>query len=286
MPQDLSVESQLELLQVATGERRVIYRAEVVFEAPNWHPADGFLVFNQQGRLYRFDLSGTKAELINSEFAGRCNNDHGISPDGKHIVISHHAEDSEGQSVIYILPIDGGEPRRVTERYPSYWHGWSPDGKTLAYVAGRPISTDYDIYSIAVEGGEETRLTSTSGLDDGPDYSTDGQHIYYNSYQSGMMQVWRMDADGSNPKQMVQSPHSDWFPHPSPDGKKLVFIRYLDDQQQDHPFGRDVKLVLLDLQTGEERDLTEVFYGGQGSLNVPSWSPDSRQLAFVSYRKM
>ena len=281
-----AIESRLEILTLATGERETRYAQMGIFEAPNWHPFDHYLIYNREGLLYRFDLATGTVHPIDSGFATRCNNDHGISPDGKRIVISHHALDSDDESVIYLLPIDGGAPFRVTEKCPSYWHGWSPNGERLAYVAGRASSPDYDIYDISVDGGDERRLTQTRGLDDGPDYSPDGGTIYFNSYQSGMMQIWRMDADGRNPKQLVHSPHSDWFPHPSPDGKQLVFIRYLDDQQEAHPFGRDVKLVLLDLETGNERDITEVFFGGQGSLNVPSWSPDSTQLAFVSYRQI
>lgn len=277
-------ESCLELLTVASGERRCLYQAEGIFEAPNWHP-ENYLIINREGRLYRCDLSGGGVSPIDTGFAVHCNNDHGISPDGRQLVVSHHSDDDDGQSVLYVLPVEGGEPRRVTPLAPSYWHGWSPDGRTLAYVGGRTVSADYDIYAIDLDGGEERRLTSGVGLDDGPEYSPDGRHIYYNSWRSGRMQIWRMNADGSDPRQLVESLHSDWFPHPSPDGSQLVFLRYLEDQGQDHPFGRDVQLILLELATGEIRELTPVFFGGQGTINVPSWSPDGTQLAFVSYRE-
>ncbi|WP_223144992.1 TolB family protein [Teredinibacter waterburyi] len=277
------VVSQLEILDIASKSRDVIHVGADVFEAPNWHPYDNYLIINRAGYLYRVDLESHVVKQIDTDFAVRCNNDHGISADGKWLVVSHHDSESDDKSVLYILPVEGGVPRRVTEHAPSYWHGWSPDGKTLAYVAGRTASKDYDIYSISVEGGPETRLTATPGLDDGPDYSPCGRYIYYNSYQTGMMQIWRMDADGANPVQLVESPHSDWFPHPSPDGKWLVFIRYLENQQEAHPFGRDVQLMLLNNDSGELQPLTDIFYGGQGSLNVPSWSPDSKKLAFVSY---
>lgn len=280
------VESRLEILHVATGARKVIYTKEVIFEAPNWHPTDDYLIFNESGKLYRIPVAGGAPAHINTEFAIRCNNDHGISSDGTQIVISHHAEEDKGDSVIYVLPIGGGEPRRVTKNAPSYWHGWSPDGKKLAYVGGRPGSDGFNIYSIGIEGGVETQLTTTKGLDDGPDFSPDGKSIYFNSFQTGMMQIWRMDADGKNPVQLVDSPHSDWFAHPSPDGKQAVFIRYIEDQVEAHPFGCDVKLMLLDLATGTVKDLTDVFYGGQGTINVPSWSPDSTQISFVSYKKI
>lgn len=279
-----AITSVVEILDINSGQRRRIFEGKGTFEAPNWSRDGTFLVLNRAGYLYRLSTSGGEPMLIETDFANHCNNDHGISPEGDEIVISHHDENSEGGSVIYILPIGGGRPRRVTSRWPSYWHGWSPDGGTLAYVAGRN-GQDFKIYTIDVDGGEETQLTFGPGLDDGPDYSHDGRFIYYNSFASGRMQIWRMEADGSNPVQLVESPHSDWFPHPSPDGKRLVFLRYLEDQVQAHPFGRDVQLMMIDLAGGNVSAATDVFYGGQGTINVPSWSPDGSELAFVSYRE-
>lgn len=290
---DFPVISKLEIINIPTRERREIYRSDTLFEAPNWSRNGSFLIFNSEGLLYTISVEGGEPKHIPTGMAIRNNNDHGISPDGTQLVISHHSSDKEdeGNSIIYILPIEGGEPKRVTKQGPSYWHGWSPDGKRLAYVAGRPHSKHFNIYSINIDGnnvdnGSETQLTFTEGLDDGPDYSPCGKYIYYNSYKSGMMQIWRMRADGSEQLQLINSPHSDWFPHPSPDGKHLVFIRYLQDQKQAHPFGQDVKLMLLNLENNELTDLTEVFYGGQGTINVPAWSPNSNELAFVSYEKI
>ncbi len=280
---DEGFESQLEVIDVHTGAREMLYRAPGIFEAPNWTPDDRFFIFNRKGLLYRLTTDGRNLSQVDTGFATRNNNDHGVSPDGRQLVISHHDEASGGESVIYTLAIEGGEPKRVTSASPSYWHGWSPDGQTLAYVAGRPAHADFKIYAISVEGGEEKQLTQGPGLDDGPDYSHDGRYIYYNSFRSGTMQIWRMDADGANPLQLTHAPHSDWFPHPSPDGRYLVFLRYLQDQVQKHPFGQDVQLMLMDLMSGGINPLTEVFLGGQGSINVPSWAPDSRRLAFVSY---
>ncbi len=280
-----AVRSIVETISIHDGARSPIFRGRGVYEAPNWSRDGKFLLLNHEGHLYRLDLAGGAPTPVDTGFATRCNNDHGISPDGREIVISHHDAASDGGSIIYLLPIEGGLPRRVTDHWPSYWHGWSPDGKTLAYVAGRK-GEDYKIYTISVRGGPETQLTFGPGLDDGPDYSADGRHIYFNGFREGRMQIWRMNADGSEPTQMVRSPHSDWFPHPSPDGRYLVFLRYLEDQGQAHPFGRDVQLMLLELESGKLAPLTQVFWGGQGTLNVPSWAPDSRQLAFVSYEKL
>jgi Tol biopolymer transport system component len=164
---------------------------------------------------------------------------------------------------------------------PSYWHGVSPDGKTIVYCAAR--NGNYDIYSMSSNGGDEIRLTTTDGLDDGPEYSPDGKYIYINSYRSGMMQIWRMKADGSDPEQMTFDAHSNWFAHIAPNNKVATIITYMEDQKQAHPFGHQVKLRLLNLKTKEVKDLTEAFYGGQGTINVPSWSPDGKQFAYVRY---
>ena len=189
-----AVESMLETVEIATKKRRLIYQARAHFEAPNWSRDGKYFLFNRGGRIYRLPVAGGEPELVDTGFATRCNNDHGISPDGTQLVISDQSQENR-RSLIYILPIAGGTPRRVTQLAPSYWHGWSPDGKTLAYCAER--NGEYDIYTIPVEGGDEKRLTTAAGLDDGPDYSHDGKYIYFNSERTGRMQIWRMKTDGS-----------------------------------------------------------------------------------------
>ncbi|MFN5648635.1 MAG: hypothetical protein ACK458_14060, partial [Sphingobacteriales bacterium] len=253
-------------------------------EAPNWH-RDNYLIVNSYGKLYTIDLKSRKMALLNTGTAQSCNNDHLISPDAKWLGISNtDANDTStklNKSIIYIMPINGGQPRRVTPNIPSYLHGWSPDGRTLVYCAER--NGDYDVYTIPVEGGTEKRITTTEGLDDGPEYSADGKYIYFNSYRSGHMHLWRMLADGSQPEQLTFDENSNWFAHPSPNNQSIVYLAYTSDEKQQHLFGKDVKLRLMDLKTRKIRDLTPVFYGGQGTINVPSWSADSRKLAFVSY---
>jgi Tol biopolymer transport system component len=194
-------------------------------------------------------------------------------------VISDQSQEQR-RSLIYVLPITGGTPRRVTQLAPSYWHGWSQDGKTLVYCAER--DSDYDIYAIPVEGGEEKRLTTAKGLDDGPDYSHDGQYIYFNSERTGSMQIWRMKTDGGEQTQITSDEYNNWFPHPSPDGKWIAFLSYEKDVKG-HPANKDVTLRLAPVGGGQIQVLAKLF-GGQGTINVPSWSPDSRHLAFVSYR--
>ena len=272
-------ESTLETVAIASNDRRAIYHTRDHLEAPNWSLDGKQFVFNSRGRLYRLPVAGGTPEVIDTGFAIRCNNDHGFSPDGAQLVISDQTQ-AGGKSLIYVLPASGGTPRRVTELGPSYWHGWSPDGKTLAYCAER--GGEYDIYTIPVVGGAETRLTSAKGLDDGPDYSPDGKWIYFNSERSGRMQIWRMHADGSAQEAVTKDDLNHWFPHPSPDGKWIVYLTYASDVQG-HPENKDVELRLQPVAGGEPRVLAKLF-GGQGTINVPSWSPDSRQVAFVSYR--
>lgn len=276
--------SYIQTVDISTGEIDTILTLNKHFEAPNWHP-DNYLIVNSYGKLYTLDLETKDLELLDTGFADQCNNDHGISFDGKWLAISHNDKSDPSpksyKSAIYVMPIEGGEPRRVTSKVPSFWHGWSPDGKKLTYCAER--NGNYDVYTIGIEGGEETRLTTDEGLDDGPEYSPDGKFIYFNSYRSGRMQIWHMSADGKNPEQLTFDKYSNWFPHPSPDGKWIAYIAYINDQKQNHPFGKQVKLRLLNIETKEIKDITPEFFGGQGTINVPSWSPDSKKIAFVRY---
>jgi TolB protein len=276
--------SYIQTLNISNGKIDTVLVIKSHVEAPNWHP-DNYLIVNSYGKIYTLDLQTKKMSLLNTGFATECNNDHGISPDKKWLVVSHNDKSDPSpkayKSALYIIPIKGGEPRRVTKEVMSFWHGWSRDGKTLAYCAER--NGNYDIYTIGVEGGAEKRLTTTEGLDDGPDYSFDGKYIYLNSYRTGHMQIWRMQADGTNPEQLTFDDNSNWFAHPSPDNKWIVYISYTSDEKQNHLFGKNVKLRLMNTQTKEIKDLTPVFYGGQGTINVPSWSADSKKIAFVSY---
>ena len=272
--------SHLELLDVASGHRKVVYSVDYVLEAPNWTKDGQALIYNSGGRLYRFDLETKMPAAIDTGAVARCNNDHVISFDGTMLAISSHDEEQH-TSLVYTVPVRGGEPQLVTPTGPSYLHGWSPDGKSLVYAGFR--NGDYDVYRIAVDGGEETQLTTAPGLDDGPEYTPDGRFIYFCSVRSGRMQIWRMKPDGSDQEQLTDDEYNNWFPHISPDGKWVVFITYLANEVEpsDHPPAKHVYLRLMPLDGGTPTVLA-YLYGGQGTMNVPSWSPDSRQVAFVS----
>jgi tricorn protease-like protein len=273
-----NIESTLETIEVASGDRTAVYHTRDHIEAPNWSRDGKFFLFNSDGKIYRLPVAGGAPELLDTDDQVRCNNDHGLSPDGKHLAVSDQTQD--GKSRIYILPVDGGKPRLVTPLAPSYWHGWSPDGKTLAYCAER--NGEFDIYTIPAKGGQEKRLTTAPGLDDGPDYSPDGKYIYFNSERTGTMQIWRMKSNGSAQEQITSDDHNNWFAHPSPNGQWIVFISYAKDVKG-HPANQDVSLRLMNLADKKITVLAKLF-GGQGTINVPSWSPDSRNLAFVSYQ--
>jgi Tol biopolymer transport system component len=271
--------STLETITVSSTDRRAVYTAEGRFEAPNW-TKDNQLIYNGGGRLYRIPAAGGAPVALETGFANRINNDHVLSPDGTMIAISDQSQEQR-RSTIYTLPIGGGAPKRVTPNAPSYLHGWSPDGKTLAYCADR--GGNFDVYTIPVEGGQETRLTTADGLDDGPEYSPDGRKIYFNSIRSGPMQIWRMNADGSQQEQVTPDDgYNNWFPHLSPDGTRMVFLTY-EKEVTGHPENKDVMLRMMTLANGRITILAKLF-GGQGTINVPSWSPDGRRLAFVSYQ--
>ena len=274
-----AVRSIIETIPIGSRDRRAVYHTKDLVEAPNWSHDGSALYYNGGGRIHRLALEGEpKPELIDTGTHIRCNNDHGISPDGKFLAISDSSKD--GKSRIYVLPITGGTPKEITPNAPSYWHGWSPDGTMLAYCAQR--DGKFGIFTIPAIGGDEKRITLSDGLDDGPDYSPDGKWIYFNSDRTGRMQIWRMHTDGTEQEQVTNDGLNDWFPHPSPDGKWIVFLPYAADVKG-HPRDKDVMLRMIPAGGGEITTLAKLF-GGQGTINVPSWSPDSTKVAYVRYQ--
>ena len=274
--------SNLEILDVQSGHRKVIYSVPDSLQAPNWTKDGKALIYNRNGRLYRFDLTRKAPVAIDTGFAVNNNNDHVLSFDGKMIAISNHSKDDNNKSIVYVLPVAGGTPRRITATGPSYLHGWSPDGKFVIYTGER--NGEFDVYKMSIRGGDESRLTTATGLDDGPEYSPDGKYIYFNSTRTGTMQIWRMKPDGSDQEQVTNDDYNNWFPHVSPNGQWICFLSFSRDVAPgDHPFYKRVYLRLMTIG-GSKPKVVAYVYGGQGTINVPSWSPDSRQLAFVSYQ--
>ncbi|NDD15440.1 MAG: transporter [Chitinophagia bacterium] len=282
IPDGKTVISSLYIYTLETGKTTLVLREKRHFEAPNWSHDGQFLLINASGILEKVSTKGEKLGVLPTGDIVNANNDHGYSFDGKTLFISSSIPTiKEGSSFIFKVPSEGGSPLRLTANTPSYWHGVSPDGKTIVYCAER--GGNYDVYALSTEGGAETRLTATEGLDDGPEYSPDGKYIYMNSFRTGKMQIWRMHPDGSNPEQVTFDNYSNWFAHINPNNKVATIISYIEDQEQKHPFGKQVKLRLVNLKDKTIKDLTEPFFGGQGTINVPSWSPDGKKFAFVKY---
>ena len=285
VPEGKKVISSLYIYDIVSGKSNLVIKEMRHFEAPNWSRDGKYLLINSLGRLEKISPQGDKLGILNTGKVQNANNDHGYSFDGKTLFISSANPDiKEHTSFIFKVDAEGGDPIQITPLSTSYWHGVSPDGKDIVYCANR--NGNYDVYKMNINDGVEVRLTSTEGLDDGPEYSPDGKFIYMNSYRTGMMQIWRMHPDRSNPEQMTFDKYSNWFAHVAPNNKVATIITYLEDQKQSHPFGRQVMLRLLNLKTKKIINLTEAFYGGQGTINVPSWSPDGKKFAYVRYELM
>lgn len=272
----------LNIYNIETGKNTVIAEFSKVIEAPNWSNDGKFLYFNSYGKIYKYEIETGRQTQVDTGYADTCNNDHVLSPDNTAIAVSSGYNDSF-TSQIHIVPFDGSGVQLVTEKEPSYLHGWSPDGRTLAYCAER--GGEWDVYTIDINGGEETRLTDAQGLNDGPEYSADGKYIWFNSVRTGRMQIWRMKADGSDQTQMTfDEEMNSWFGHISPDMKKVVYIAYYakDIEAGLHLPDLNVEIRMIPAEGGEEKTLLK-FFGGQGSMNVNSWAPDSNRFAYVSY---
>jgi TolB protein len=272
--------SNIETMDVFTGQRRILYTAPGSLQAPNWTHDGKSLIYNTNGLMYRFNLQNHSSTLINTGKVKNNNNDHVISFDGKMLGLSGESIDGKIHSVVYTVPLNGGTPKQITPIGPSYLHGWSPDGRWLTFTGER--NGDFDIYKVPSAGGTEIQLTTSPGLDDGSEYSPDGNYIYFNSVRSGRMQLWRMKADGSDQTQLTNDEYNNWFAHVSPDGKWIVCLSFSKDiKPDDHPFYKHVYLRMMPASGGDLKVIA-YLYGGQGSINTPSWSPDSKKIAFIS----
>ena len=300
-PQPKRYSSKITVFDIRNKSSRTIYQTDTVFEAPNWSLDGKYLIVNSGGRLYRLavDGEGAKPEQIQIDSTLRLNNDHAPSPDGKQIAFSASSPTSRG-SQVYVCNADGSGMRLMAKEVPSYFHGWSPDGKYLAYVHQHPAANggpaNYDIFRIPATGGEPEQLNSNTGYDDGPDYSPDGKWIYYNTNRTGKWDIWRIPANGAGPgdekaQRITNEETEDWFPHPSPDGKHLLFLAFpkgTDNHGEKLP-GTQLRMMALPkekLAKNPKIEVVTTFFGGQGTINVNSWAPDSKRFAYVIYEPL
>lgn len=278
--------SHIEIVDVKTGLRKILYTAPNSLQAPNWSIDGKYLFYNADGLMYKYTLADGKNEVLNTGAQKQNNNDHTISFDGKQLAISNYYGDKR-TSTIYTLPIGGSDnPVQMTnpELGHSWLHGWSPDGKQLLFMGER--NKQQDIWAIDIATKKEIQLTNTPTLDDGPEYSPDGKFIYFNSVRTGTMKLWRMKPNGSNQEQVTFDEYNDWFAHFSPDGKQIVYISFPKEiEPTSHPFYKKVCLKMMPANGGIPQIIAYV-YGGQGTINTPSWSPDSKYIAFVSNTKV
>jgi Tol biopolymer transport system component len=279
--------SRLEVMEVETGHRKILYTSAHSIQAPNWTVDGKTLIYNTKGRLYNYHLATNTITPLNTDFATNNNNDHVLTFDGKLLGMSNHNPDDNRASTIYYMPSDGSAvPKVVTKPGVghSYLHGWSPDNKKMVFTGNR--KGRYDIYTVDVATGAETQMTDQATLDDGPEYSPDGKYIFFNSTRTGKMKLWRMDADGDHQQQLTFDEYNDWFPHISPDKKWILFISFPKDiDPGTHPFYKHCLLRIMPYEGGTPSVLA-YLYGGQGTINVPSWSPDSKKVAFVTNTKL
>ena len=270
--------SELCIHELGTSETTVLLVHDGIIEAPNWHP-DGYLLVNGDGRLVRVPLGAPALEEVPTGRVTGLNNDHGLSPDGRTLAISGKSE--TGKSCIYVMPIAGGEPIRVTAQVPSWWHGWSPDGERLAYAGVRCANGPVSLYTCRVDGSDEVCVAEDFDHIDGPDYTPDGCWIWFNGEADGRVDLWRIRPDGFGRERMTDGDTVDWFPHPSPDGTQVLFLAY-PPGTRGHPANLDVALRIMPAQGGESREVAALF-GGQGTINVPCWAPDGRRFAFMRF---
>lgn len=282
--------SHLMVYDLASKKSHEVYKADGLFEAPNWSPDGKSLLINKAGELYTLAAEGKSEPVkVNLNGMARCNNDKSFSPDGKTIAFSSSANAKGSQ--VYTVRTDGGEPAMIVPETPSYFHGFSPDGHWMAVVAQR--NGNFDLFRVAAQGGPQERLTSNAAYDDGPDYSPDGKWIYFNSDRVNGWDIWRMPADGAGTddklaERVTSDDEEDWFPHPSPDGKWLLFLSF-PRGTAGHNDRLKVTLRMMPMpgeSTGKPKISTLLkLFGGQGTINVNSWSPDSTKFAYVTYEE-
>ena len=271
-------------------ERLLLETRDLLLAAPNWTLQGDALILNGEGQLWRIELENPVLVPINIKGLPPANNDHVLDPGGQHIFISTY-DDWQ----IYRAPLTGGRAVQITGKsgppgLRNFLHGVSPDGKGLTYVGVRTEQHGDEVKHVSAEiclievTGQNFKQVTNAGVPaDGPEYSPDGKWIYFNTEAfSGHAQIARMRPDGSELTRLTFSRTADWFPHLSPNGKSAVFLAY-PEGVVGHPADKWVDLKVVHGGDWKNAQTVVRIFGGQGTINVNSWSPDSRRFAYVSY---
>ncbi|MCT9819171.1 biopolymer transporter Tol [Microbacterium sp. W1N] len=266
------------------GRRDDVWESrEILLEAPNWTLDGTALILNGDGRLWRLDLAGRDLTDITPAGMPSLNNDHVLDPDGRHIFLS--ANDGH----LYRAPLDGGPAVRISDddALLHFLHGVSPDGAELAFIGiRRPVDGSWGagaVYTLPAGGGTARRLTASAAAEDGSEYSPDGVWLYLNTEQfDGHAQIARVRRDGGDLEQLTVDERVNWFPHLSPDGSAAVYIAF-PPGTEGHPADLPVELRLVEGGDWRHPRTLAHLFGGQGTINVNSWAPDSTRFAAVAY---
>jgi Tol biopolymer transport system component len=279
-----AVRSSITIIDRDGSSKRVIHTAAHRLEAPGWSPDGSTLVLNGGGKLWRLSArDGGQPRVIPTKALGWVDVNHGISPDGRSLAVT--------AGPIFRLGLNGGQPERLTDGSPRYFHGWAPDGHELAYAMLTGANVDIGVTDPRT--GIERRLTAHSAIDDMPSYSPDGRWIFFSSNRWGGSDIWRIPRDTPAPadqqaERVTGDQFQDWFPHVSPDGQSLIFLSY-HKSIQGHPIDQDVMIRRIAVPgvdpsepTAKIEPLVRIV-GGQGSIGSRPWSPDGKQFVYVSY---
>lgn len=255
----------------------------ILIEAPNWSIDGRSLYVNGDGRLWRLDIDDpSQLQEVRFDSLPAINNDHVLSADGRSVFMS--AMDGH----IYRGSLDGGAVTRVSpdDGKWHFLHGVSGDASRIAYVelgsfdeAGRLV--------VAPSDGSGGSVVDTGPRHlDGPEWSPGEEWLYFNTEAftdaPGHAQLARIPDGGGALERLLESDTVDWFPHLSPDGSFATYIVF-PAGTLGHPADLDVEVRLVETSDWSTPLATHALFGGQGTLNVNSWGPDSDRFAFVGY---
>jgi len=292
--------SRVHVYDVASRSARLVFESgTVLVEAPNVLDADT-LVLNADGDLWLLRLpepgtvlDETALERVPMPGVPEINNDHVLDPSGDSVVVSGRDGD------LYRVPLPaGGAAATLTNTTTAlpvvrkfYLHGIAPDGSSLAAIVGE-LTEDgtwtTDVALVDPATGDPTFLTRDEYPDDGVSFA--GDLLVWNSerFTPGTAQLVSLWPGATDPVRITNDDRVNWFPHVSPDGAHLLYLSY-EPGVQGHPADHRVELRLLPgvlvrgARIAVQPETLVTLDGGQGTVNVPPWAPDSSWFAYCDY---